>query len=214
MAISITEILGTDSLSGSRLVINDNFNILADEINAIEGYFDPSSGIIDSLNSLQTDALVVGLGTIVLEVNSSTFDIISNVTITGDLNLEGSLLRNDIESASITEVSTAPSLLQDIGNITSVPGSTVYRVHNAGTSPLTLSLYTGAAGQEVIFVYEGGGSGDVDIVAGSGATLTLTGAGATVTMNDAGQSVQFLSITNSIGNQEWFVIGGNGYIIS
>ena len=31
MAISVTEILGTDSLSGSRLVINDNFNVEAVE---------------------------------------------------------------------------------------------------------------------------------------------------------------------------------------
>ena len=59
MAISVTEILGTDSLSGSRLVINDNFNVLASEINAMETYFAPTAGTITNLNNLATEALRV-----------------------------------------------------------------------------------------------------------------------------------------------------------
>jgi len=54
MAISVTEILGTDSLSGSRLVLNDNFNILTSEINAMEVYFNPTAGTITNLNDVKT----------------------------------------------------------------------------------------------------------------------------------------------------------------
>ena len=54
MAITVTNILGTDSLTASRPIINDNFNILKDEINAIEAYIDPDAGTIDGLVSLQT----------------------------------------------------------------------------------------------------------------------------------------------------------------
>ena len=61
MAISVTEILGTDSLSGSRLVLNDNFNILTSEINAMEVYFNPTAGTITNLNDLKTESLRVGL---------------------------------------------------------------------------------------------------------------------------------------------------------
>lgn len=213
MAISITEILGTDSLSASRLVLNDNFNILADEINAMEAYFDPSSGIIDSLTSLQTEALRVGISSTILEINSSTFDIVSDIDITGDIILRGSLLRNDIESTSITDVTTAPSFIQDIGSTTTVPDKTVYRMSNAGTSPMTIQLFEGNVGQEIFFIYEGGGSGQIDIVGGPGTTFTLDG-GSTITMSDAGQTVHMLCITNSVGNKEWYIIGGNGYIVS
>ncbi len=54
MAVTLTEILGTHSISGSRIVINDNFTILRDEINAIEVYLDPDAGTLDGLNSIQT----------------------------------------------------------------------------------------------------------------------------------------------------------------
>jgi len=90
MAISVTEILGTDSLSGSRLVINDNFSILASEINAIENYFNPTAGTITNLNDVRTEALRVGLNTVLLDINAATFDILTNVDINnGDLSLNG-----------------------------------------------------------------------------------------------------------------------------
>ena len=97
MAISVTEILGTDSLSGSRLVLNDNFNVLASEINAMEVYFSPSAGTITGLTSLTTEALRVGISTVLLDINSSTFDISANVTMNAsNLTLTGGgIFRND-----------------------------------------------------------------------------------------------------------------------
>ena len=77
MAISVTDILGTDSLSGSRLVINDNFNILASEINAMEVYFNPSSGTLNNLNDVKTESLRVGLSTVLLDINATTFNILT-----------------------------------------------------------------------------------------------------------------------------------------
>jgi len=78
MAISVTEILGTDSLSGSRLVLNDNFNILTSEINAMEVYFNPTAGTITNLNDVKTESLRVGLSTILLDINASTFDVLTS----------------------------------------------------------------------------------------------------------------------------------------
>ena len=85
MAISVTEILGTDSLSGSRLVINDNFNILASEINAIEVYFNPTAGTITNLNDVKTESLRVGLSTVLLDINANTFNILTRVNMSGTL---------------------------------------------------------------------------------------------------------------------------------
>jgi hypothetical protein len=54
--ISVTEILGTDSLSGSRIVINDNFNIIASEINAMENFFNPNVGSLNGLSDVRTES--------------------------------------------------------------------------------------------------------------------------------------------------------------
>jgi len=112
MAISVTEILGTDSLSGSRIVINDNFNILASEINAIENYFNPTAGTITNLNDVRTEALRVGLSTVLLDINASTFDILVDVDIeNGDLSLNGgNLIRNNIDPQVINDTFAGPSL--------------------------------------------------------------------------------------------------------
>ena len=110
MAISVTEILGTDSLSGSRLVLNDNFNVLASEINAMEVYFNPTAGTITGLNDIKTESLRVGISTILLDVNASTFDILTNVNMTGNLNLNGgSIVRNDVDPQTLNDTFAAGS---------------------------------------------------------------------------------------------------------
>ena len=108
MAISVTEILGTDSLSGSRLVLNDNFNILTSEINAMEVYFNPTAGTLSNLQNVQTEALRVGLSTVLLDINASTFDVLTNVNMTGNLNLNGGgLFRNDVDPQTLDDVFAA-----------------------------------------------------------------------------------------------------------
>ena len=133
MAISVTEILGTDSLSGSRIVINDNFNILASEINAMEVYFSPSAGTITNLNNLQTDALRVGLSTVRLDINASTFDIIANVNVQGgDINLNGGgLTRNNVDPQTLDDVFAGSAMIVNVGTSTALPPYTVERVANS-----------------------------------------------------------------------------------
>jgi len=215
MAISVTEILGTDSLSGSRIVINDNFNILASEINAMEVYFNPSAGTITNLQDVKTEALRVGLSTILLDINASTFDILTNVRMTGNLRLDGGgLLRDDVDPNTLTDVFAGPSLTIDIGTSTAFPPYTIERVGNSATTPLTLSLFEGAIGQEIFFMYSEATTGSVDIVGGGGNPLILNGGGTTVTLDAQGQSVHLLCIDNGTGNGDWYIAGGDGYTIS
>ncbi len=215
MAISVTEILGTDSLSGSRLVINDNFNILATEINSMENYFSPSAGTITNLNNLQTNALRVGLSTVRLDINASTFDIIADVSVEGgNISLNGGgLLRNSIDPQTLDEIFSAPTLVTQVGTSTAVPPYTVERVSNSGTATVTVQLNDGSIGQEIFFVYSGASTGDVEIV-GAINPLVLTGAGTTIGMNGQGQTVHLLCIDNGTGNGDWYVVGGTGYTIS
>lgn len=217
MAISVTEILGTDSLSGSRLVINDNFNILASEINAMEVFFNPTAGTLNNLNDVKTESLRVGLSTVLLDINASTFNILTNVNMSGNLNLNGAgLFRNDVDPQTLNDTYSGPSLTIQVGTSTAIPPYTIERVGNSNTgSPLNILLNDGAIGQEVIFTYSEATTGLVNIK-GAVNALILPGAGPTptVTLSEKGESVHFLCVDDGTGNGEWYVIGGVGYSIS
>jgi hypothetical protein len=215
MAISVTEILGTDSLSGSRLVINDNFNVLASEINSMEVYFAPSAGTITNLNNVSTEALRVGLSTILLDINASTFDILTNVKMTGNLNLTGGgLVRNDTNPTTLNDTGQAMPATINVGTSTAVPPYSINRVGNSdAVNTLTLSLNTGSIGQEIFFIYSDSQTGLVRIN-GVASNLVLTGAGTNIDLNGLGQSVHLLCIDNGSGVGVWYVVGGTGYSIS
>ncbi len=62
MAVTTTTIAGTDSLSGSRITINDNFRTLEDALNSVLSAFDIVSGRFDnSLYSSANDILTNGI---------------------------------------------------------------------------------------------------------------------------------------------------------
>jgi len=215
MAISVTEILGTDSLSGSRLVINDNFNVLASEINAMEVYFSPSAGTITNLNNLSTEALRVGLSTILLDINASTFDILTNVKMTGNLNLTGGgLFRNDTSPTTQNDTLAGAGMTLNIGATGVIPPYSIFRVGNSTSgSNLVLSLFNGSIGQEVFFIYAEANTGTVRIN-GVANNLVLAGAGTNLDLSALGQSVHLLCIDNGSGVGVWYIVGGTGYTVS
>ena len=214
MAISVTEILGTDSLSGSRLVINDNFNILASEINAMEVYFNPTAGTLNNLNDVKTESLRVGLSTVLLDINASTFDILTNVESTGNITLTGAgLFRNDVDPQTLNDTFAGPSLTIEVGTSTAIPPYTIERVGNSSTSSLTIQLHDGAIGQEIFFVYSEAQTGVVNI-AGAITDLVLPGGLTTVSLDAQGDSVHLLCVDDGTGNGNWYLVGGSGYTTS
>ena len=209
MTISVTEILGTDSLSGSRLVLNDNFNILTSEINAMEVYFNPTAGTITNLNDLKTESLRVGLSTILLDVNASTFDVLTNVNMTGNLNLNGGgLVRNDIDPTTLDQNLTSPIA---VGTSTAVPPYTIERVSNSTGTPIVINLNDGSIGQEIFFVYSEAQTGVIEIQ-GAVTPLVLPG-GTKLQLNAQGETVHLLCVDDGTGNGEWYLVGGTGYTI-
>ena len=215
MAISVTEILGTDSLSGSRLVINDNFNVLASEINSMEVYFAPSAGTITNLNNVSTEALRVGLSTILLDINASTFDILTNVKMTGNLNMTGGgVFRNDTNPTTLNDTGQSMPATINVGTTSAIPPYSLNRVGNSDTTnTLTLSLHSGSIGQEIFFIYAESQTGKVRIN-GVSNNLVLTGAGTNLDLDALGQSVHLLCIDNGSGVGVWYVVGGTGYTVS
>jgi hypothetical protein len=215
MAISITEILGTDSLSGSRLVLNDNFNVITSEINSMEVYFAPAAGTITNLNNVSTEALRVGLSTILLDINASTFDILTNVRMTGNLTMSGGgVFRNDTSPTTLDDIGQGMPATIQVGTPTAIPNYTMYRVGNSDPSvpikELTLQLNNGSIGQEIFFTYSIG-SNIVNII--GNANMVLSGGGTKIQMNALGQTVHLLAIDNGGGLPVWYIVGGNGYTI-
>ena len=213
MPISVTQILGTDSLSGSRLVINDNFNILASEINAIENYFNPVAGTITNLNDVRTESLRVGLSTVLLDINGATFDILAPVNISNS-NLRinnGGLIRNDVDPIVLNDVNIISPF--SVGNAGAAPPYTIERVGNNGLTPVVLELFEGLIGQEIFFVYSQTTTGDVNIIGGGGNPLILAG-GSTLTLNGQGQTAHLLCVDDGTGNGDWYLVGGIGYTVS
>ena len=209
MAISVTEILGTDSLSGSRLVLNDNFNILTSEINAMEVYFNPTAGTITNLNDVKTQSLRVCLSTILLDVNASTFDILTNVNMTGNLNLNGGgLVRNDVDPTTLNDSLTSPIA---VGTSTAVPPYTIERVGNSTGSTVVIQLNDGSIGQEIFFVYSEAQTGVIEIE-GAVTPLVLPG-GTKLQLNAQGETAHLLCVDDGTGNGEWYLVGGTGYTI-
>jgi hypothetical protein len=214
MSISVTEILGTDSLAGSRLVINDNFNVLADAVNDMLVYLNTSAGTFTNLTSITTNSLTVGLSSPKLQVTTSVFNITASPTIQGNLELQGNLYRDNVDSTLINEVTTAPSLAKNIGSSVAAPTYTIERVSNNGTAPITLTMFEGEIGQEIIFCYYDSTSGAVDIVADAGTALVLTGTWTKVVLSGIGQTAHFLCVPDSSNNPVWFLIGGLGYTLA
>jgi len=212
MSISVTEILGTDSLSGSRLVINDNFNILASEINAMEIYFNPTAGTITNLNDVKTESLRVGLSTVLLDINASTFNILTRVNMSGNLNLNGGgLFRNDVNPQTLDNTFAGPSMTITVGTSTALPPYTIERIGNSLPGTLTVQLNDGGIGQEIFFVYSESTTGPVEI-RGAINPIILDG-GTGIRLNGKGQSVHLLCIDYGTGNGDWYVVGGKGYAI-
>jgi hypothetical protein len=214
MSISVTEILGTDSLAGSRLVINDNFNVLADAVNDVLVYLNTSSGTLTNLTSLTTNTLTVGLSSPRLQVTTSVFNITANPVVQGNMNLQGNLYRDNVDSTLINEVTTSPSLTKNIGSSSAVPTYTIERVSNNGSTPLTVTVFEGEIGQEIIFCYYDSTSGSVDIVADVSTTFVLTGTWTKVVLSGIGQTAHFLCVPDASNNPVWYLIGGLGYTLA
>ena len=214
MAISVTEILGTDSLSGSRLLLNDNFNILTSEINAMEVYFNPTAGTLSNLQNVQTEALRVGLSTVLLDINASTFDVLTNVNMTGNLNLNGGgLFRNDVDPQTLNDgfATGLPGVIT-VGTSTAIPPYTVERVGNSTGTVVTIQLNDGAIGQELFFVYSEAQTGLITIQ-GASTPLVLPG-GTKIDLDAQGKTAHLLCVDDGTGNGVWFLVGGTGYTIS
>jgi hypothetical protein len=200
MAITTTEILGTDSIAGSRIVINDNFAILRDEINAIESYIDPDAGTIDGLNSLSTLELRVGpAGGYYLELTGTGFDINSPLSLNANLDITG-LISHDsfglLDEAAFTGLAVVDPTI----------GFANYSILHSSTSDFVIELGAGNPGQDVSFFIEQHGGGSVIIQADTLTVFVLDTANDKVSLDDIGSSLTMRYVLDSTNNGAWYIV--------
>jgi len=139
---NITEIQGTDSLSSSRITINNNFSALNDDLANVIDILDPIAANITGLSSITTEAAsIVAGGTQIATLNSTT----ATFGVQSVFN-SGVILASTIRKSGVVGSAVAP--LNTLNNaIVSIEAATY--IVNAD-----FSLPNGLDGQEVTIISE------------------------------------------------------------
>ena len=80
---SITTLLATDSLASSRIVLNDNFNALNDELTDVTNLLDPTTQTLSIVGGIQASGMTLANGGSNLFVVNNT-DVIASVDFTAE----------------------------------------------------------------------------------------------------------------------------------
>lgn len=103
--MAVTEILGTDSLSSSRITLNDNFTSLEDEITNLKGYLDPTAGTLSGV-SVSTSQLGVDGGTL---LNSTSATIGVATTINASAGFGAGIIKSGVDGSAASPITTLPA---------------------------------------------------------------------------------------------------------
>ena len=175
---SITTLLATDSLASSRIVLNDNFSALNDELTDVTSLLDTTAETITLSGAGQFSVLnVVSGGSNRFVVNGS--DIVSSLphTMEDELILEEALRHSVIAGATSMPAANSYAATTYVLDATALAGTNVV---NAGD-----------AGQEITLIADGGAV-TIDPANIAGATA--------VEINDNG------TLTLRFHNNLWYII--------
>jgi hypothetical protein len=174
---TITTILGTDSLSASRVTLNDNFTAINDELNAVTALLDPVTGNLTGVVGAEVETLSVDGGT------AADFAATGN-TLTADTEVDGSITFNDavIYDKEAVAVSMPASLAFT---------SSTYVVDSAA-SPITLN--DAEDGQQITIIADGGTVSVANPTDVAGVTTSI-------------DIAQYGTLTLRFINSDWYVVG-------
>lgn len=166
--MAVTEILGTDSLSSSRITLNDNFTSLEDEITNLKGYLDPTAGTLSGV-TVSTSQLSVDGGT---SINSTSATIGVATTINASAGFGAGIIKSGVSGSAASPITT---------NLTTFAHSTYFI---DPTSGLTIDT-TATDGAEIT------------LISTSAGTVTGTFGGGTVaTFGTANQALTLRSFNS------------------
>lgn len=174
---SITTINGTDSLSSSRIVLNDNFQQMNDELISIGNLLDVNTQTLTLTGAVAASSLNISN---VLSADSTAVTVLKPMTVDGALTLEDGL----IYSVSTGSVTVMPSIY--------TKSTYVLDASATGLSNVNV-VATGEEGQCVTFIAEGIDGIDID-------ATNIAGVSANFTVQDNG------TLTLRQVNSLWYVI--------
>ena len=168
---NITEILGTDSVSSSRPIINANFELLNDELASVTALLNPTTLTLSGLASVSTSALTVAQGGVnLLLVNNLGAVFNTAATFNSPLTAGSSLVKSGVlGSATAPTTQVAP---------TAITAATYFVDAN-------FTLPEAVDGQEVTIINVSADSKSILAAAGAqlgAASVALNGSGSTVTL--------------------------------
>ena len=182
--MAVTEILGTDSLSSSRITLNDNFTSIEDEITSLKGYLDPTALTL-SVVTISTSQIAIDGGTAV-NASSATFGVAS--TFNNEINIDAGITKSSIRKSSSDGLTSMPVNLQHSSYFVDVAD---------GSIPLALPTST-IAGKEITLIATS--TGDIEATNVAGAASIAIVQNGTLTLRSDGTS--------------WYVIGSFGATIA
>jgi len=138
-SVSITEILGSDSISGSRITINSNFLILQNWVNGFESVFgiDTSTGVMD-LTSASTGRVSA------LTIRANTFSTPASGTALSSITSSGaaSFVSTSTQTLAVSGASTFSGAVGIASDLAQASGVTASFAGNVGyTSRTTYGAY-------------------------------------------------------------------------
>jgi hypothetical protein len=161
---SITQILGTDSLSSSRIILNDNFSALNTELSQIAGLLNTTAQTLTLTGNISARSIILNNGSV------DTFAVSTTEAI---FNVETSFDANVNVKKGITY-----SVVGGVTPVTTLPGdnswehSTYILDADVFTNPVTLS--TAEEGREITLIPSGGDVVfDYTNIAGESVNITL-----------------------------------------
>jgi hypothetical protein len=192
---TIYSIKGTDSISSSRLNINDNFTNLNTSLVEIHSFFG-----VASQDLTITGAVTAATGTFSANVGVGGTLSATGLTSVVDFNCSGKVIKVGIAAASATLPSAGQFTKSTYEVIPSVGGATA-------------TLENGENGQEILIVCQSTAtSGHTFVIIPSSSNIKNVGAGG-ITL-EAGDDTKDFVLLRYV-NSEWIIIGvGSGVLVA
>lgn len=160
---TITLIQGTDSLSASRVTLNDNFTALNDELGLVTGLLDPTTSNLSGVNNIDATSIDVDGG------SAASFASTGNV-LSADTAVDGLLQING-------------GATYDAETVAVMPGANAFESTSYIVTVNTANIEDAEEGQEITVIADAGVTVNVTATSGVAGVNTIELApGATVTL--------------------------------
>ena len=184
---NITEILGTDSISSSRLTLNSNFTAINDEVADITNLIDPVTSTITGVDSISAESINLStlsggssLNIASIDSTGATFSVTTDFG--GDVTFQKKVLKTGkLGSPSSGSVASSP---------TAIDVSTIF---TAASAPLNLPV--GTDGQEITIINTLSSAVGINTTNIAANTISLDNQNSSITL-------RFMST-----NSTWYIIG-------